>query len=157
MSTRHKIDGMFEDGDDGAVFRSGQNLTGKSSVFNGEPVDMGTDVSPNVLVFKRARGGKTFFDFVENTPDAGTTPQVYTYCLETGNITRGSGGLWARQEIRSGSKAFHKGNANRMAIPNDLKKAAAVISSHLDKYTPRSKPLSEPPAEPDDPSDNWKL
>ena len=121
---------------DEAIHRSGQNLSGKSSVGHGEEIQgHGLD---NMHVFKReGHGGKHHYDFVEKEPRHGKDHQVYTYSPHSGNITRGSGGKWARQEVRSGSHAFHKGNPNKMAIPHDFKGAVKTVGAHYAAYKPK--------------------
>lgn len=95
-------------------------------------------------VYKNTTSRGTFYNFVEAPDDEenfkidSSNPMIYTYNPENGNLTRGSGNLWARQEIRSTSAAFHKGKDNKMAIPNDLKLAAAEVKRHYDNYRPRS-------------------
>jgi hypothetical protein len=117
---------------DGNVRRSGQGL-GQSNVYDGIPVECGI---PNMLCFKRQSGNKTMFDFVEEIPKHGE-PVVYTYCLETGNLTRGAGDRWARQEIKSASKAFHRERQDKMAIPNDFETAAKTVQDHYLAYKKR--------------------
>lgn len=81
---------------------------------------------------------KTLYYFVEKTND---NPWVYIYSLENGNITRGNEGLWARQEVRSTSKAFHKDKENKKAVPNNLEQAAAIILVNYIKTKYKNSPM----------------
>lgn len=90
-----------------------------------------------VYAYKRTKGGKTFVDFIEKDPSDGLHPQVYTYSVDNGNLTRGSGDLWARQEIWSNSAAFNKGKPEKMAVPDDIDAALKKVIDHLSKYVPR--------------------
>ncbi len=129
---------------DGSVPRDGKGAA-RSTVFDGEPVTLPM-AGDRLLVFKRTRGGKTYYDFVDDGSRADDRGEimVYTYCLETGVITRGRGGLWARQELRSNSHAFNKGNQDKMAIPNQLGAAAAFIRANHERYCPATPTLDEP-------------
>jgi len=57
-------------------------------------------------------------------------PTTYTYSEEKGNVYRKHPNRWAPQELRSNSRAFNKGNPDKMAIPHDLDKAKEFILKH---------------------------
>jgi len=65
-------------------------------------------------------------------------PMVYVYNITKGNLSRGKGDLWARQEVRSTSFAFHKGNPKKTAIPNNLDIALIIATEHISKYKQRT-------------------
>lgn len=99
-------------------------------------------------VYKRERGGKTFYDFVEISPPKGKSsssshtynknyePLIYTYSMDKGNLSYGAGHLWARQEILSNSPAAQRAG-KRAAAPNDMENALSVAKSHYEKYSKR--------------------
>jgi len=64
-------------------------------------------------------------------------PISYVYNLTLGNLTRGTSNKWARAEIRSTSRAFHKDNESRMAIPNDIALALELSTKNLVNYKPK--------------------
>ena len=61
---------------------------------------------------------------------------VYDYNHKKGNMSYGCGAMWARHEMQSDSKAFNRGNPDRVAIPNDLEKATARVLQHYADYVP---------------------
>ena len=63
---------------------------------------------------------------------------VYTYSHGKGNLTVGHGAQWARSELKSGSKAFHKDRPDKKAIPNDPKAAHKAVHDHYKQYKPRN-------------------
>ena len=84
------------------------------------------------------------FYFIERGPRfvEGGKPTTYIYTLDKGNVYRKHPDLYmgqGRQELRSNSFAFHKGNPNKMAIPNDFDKAYAFIMDHYMKKRKRAK------------------
>jgi hypothetical protein len=76
------------------------------------------------------------YTMVEKNPKF-TTPEIYIYSLIKGNLTRGNINLWARQELRSTSQAFHKGKEDKMAIPNNLELAIEIATNHIKSYKRR--------------------
>ena len=80
----------------------------------------------------------TFVETQTKLPE-GQQPMVYVYSLGKGNLSRGAGHLWARQELRSTSFAFHKDNPNKTAIPNDLKLALKIATNNLNNFRAKSK------------------
>ena len=115
----------------------------------GEPISIPMVDQDFIVLLDKKQKKRTIYHFVERNPTKKVikskifgdqieiVPWVYSYSLENGNVSRGHEKLWARQELRGDSKAFNKGNVNKIAIPNDLEKAAAVIElnylNHLKK------------------------
>lgn len=97
------------------------------------------DLGIGVFDVQKKPGNK--FYFVERGPNyvEGGKPTTYVYTLDKGNIYRTHPSLWSHQELRSNSKAFHKGNPDKMAIPNDFDKAYAFIMDHYMKKIKRAK------------------
>ena len=74
-------------------------------------------------IVKTIQRKKEMYYFIPNT-----WPAIkYIYGIEKGNIYMKRDDLYAIRELRSGSKAFNKGNPNKMAMPNDLYGAAEWI------------------------------
>lgn len=125
-----KFDKLFgvKEADDQALASSQSNIR-----------DYGKKIDSNdqLDIFERddKRNGK-IYTMIERNPK-GEFPLVYIYSLNKGNLTRGAENLWARQEILSASKAFHKDRPNKMAIPNNLEKAIEVATENSENYTPK--------------------
>lgn len=107
-----------------------------------------------LTVYKRTKGGKDFFDFVE-TPSGNKfkfqsgEPIVYTYSPGKGNLTYGCGSRWARQEILTASAAAQRAG-KKPPLPDDLDGAIKVAQDHYAKYKPVRDggsmcPLNDPP------------
>jgi hypothetical protein len=86
----------------------------------------------DVYLRKDVKNGD-IYTLVEKNPNE-RRPLVYVYSLSKGNLTRGSGDKWARQEICSTSAAFHKGKETKMAIPNNLEKAIEIATTNAKNY-----------------------
>lgn len=81
-------------------------------------------------------------------------PTTYIYSIEKGNVYRSHPSQWSYQELRSNSKAFNKGNPDKMAIPNDVDKAKEFVYNHymrLRKKAGLKESLNEKFAEEGDP------
>lgn len=92
-------------------------------------------------VFQRERGGKTYYDFIEDPKDGNFKFDedhaiVYTYAPESGNLTMGSSSLWARREILAASASGQKAGAGK-ALPDDLAGGLKAAQDHYKNYKPR--------------------
>jgi len=91
-------------------------------------------------IYKFKRGDDHVYYFMENGQHGfveGNRPTKYIYSENKGNIYREHSAHYAKQELRSNSFAFTKGNPNKMAIPNDFEEAFNFILSHYLKKRKR--------------------
>ena len=113
----------------------------KSSQQYSEYTKVGKHVDENETFNIYKREDKRFgiiYNFVQKEVEL---PMVYIYNISKGNLSRGIGNKWARQEINSTSFAFHKNKPNKMAIPNNLKLALDNAFKHISNYKPRTRKL----------------
>jgi len=86
--------------------------------------------SPGNMYYFKEKGPK----YIEKN-----RPTTYIYSKNKGNVYRKHPNQYAQQELRSNSRAFNKGNPNKMAIPNDLIAAQNYILQHYFKRKERLK------------------
>ena len=88
-------------------------------------------IGPIYHYFNVKKTNRAYY-FTEKGPDyvREDKPTTYIYSIEKGNVYRKHPSQWAQQELRSNSRAFNKGNPDKMAIPNDVEKAKEFIYNH---------------------------
>src|SRR4030065_696926 len=90
---------------------------------HGKIVEISPEVSEYFVVVEILHGGEYIYYFIENALRPfvrSTSPTKYIYTLKKGNVYREHRDNYAKQELRSDSSAYNKGDPNKMAHPNDL-------------------------------------
>ncbi len=105
---------------------------------NGEILQISPEINKYFIIKQLKTPG--IYYFIENGKYGfvqGNSPTKYIYTIDKGNIYKEHSDNYAKQELRSNSNAFNKGNPDKMSIPNNLDVAAKFILSHYIKLRKR--------------------
>lgn len=105
----------------------------------GELIKLGNEIDENFIIIKGVRRGTEVYDFIELGKEGFIKdfPLRYIYSINKGNVYLEDKNNWSKQELRSNSHAFNKGNPNKMAVPNDVLGAGEFILNHYLKKRKR--------------------
>ena len=107
----------------------------KNDYKDGKLIKFNNKIDEYFYVIKSIRKGQVVYDFIEsgisNKFIKDNYPIKYIYTIDKGNVYLDHINNYAKQELRSNSAAFNKGDPAKMASPNDLKGTANFILNHF--------------------------